>query len=298
MKRILLLSAFVLCSFSSMFAATITVKVKNFAFSPKTVNAVVGDVIMFKWVNGIHNTTSTSVPVGSSSWAALIDSAHKNFSYTITKIGVYSFVCTIHAPGMKGTINVTAALPAGLTDVSAKLSDKAKAVINWKTKTETDIAYYSIQRSTDADNFKEIARVRPSLNSSGSQSHSYVDENADNAARYVYYQVKMVDAKGNYQLSDIKMIAQPAAINKLIVSLSPNPISKPGHLMVQFNADKEGKMLMQLYNSNGKIVNQMQMTADIGLNNGHFHLGDIPPGNYYVVCTLGNLKEKHAIIVK
>ncbi len=298
MKKILLLSSFALFSFSSLFSAIITVKVKNFAFSPKTVNAVVGDVIKFKWVNGIHNTTSTSVPVGAASWTKLMDSAHKTYSYTITNIGVYSFVCTIHAPGMKGTINVTAALPAGLSDVSVKLTDKAKAIINWKTKTETDIAYYSIQRSTDADNFKEIAKITPSLNSNGAQTHSYIDENAGNAARYVYYQVKMVDTKGGNQLSEIKMIAQPAAINKLIVSLSPNPISKPGHLMVQFNADKEGKMLMQLYSSSGKFVNQIQMTADKGLNNGHFHLGDIPPGNYYIVCRLGNLKEKHGIIVK
>ena len=143
MKKIILLSAFVLCSFSSLLATIITVKVKDFAFSPKTVNAIVGDTIKFKWINGIHNTTSTSVPVGASSWTSLMDSAHKTFKYTITKIGVYSFVCTIHAPGMKGTINVTAALSAGLSDVSVKLSDKAKALINWKTKTENDIAYYA-----------------------------------------------------------------------------------------------------------------------------------------------------------
>ena len=80
--------------------------------------------------------------------------------------------------------------------------------------------------------------------------------------------------------------------------LSPNPISSPGHLMVQFNADKEGKMLMQLYSESGMFIKQAEMTADKGLNNGHFHLGDIMPGTYYVICTMGTVTEKHIIIVK
>lgn len=298
MRKILLSTVIVLFSFSASFAAIINVKVTNFKFSPKTINAVVGDVIKFTWKLGVHNTTSTSVPAGATAFAALMDSAHKTFSYTVTAIGVYKFVCTIHAPGMKGTINVTTALPAGLSDVSVALTDKEKAIINWKTKTESDISYYSIQRSTDADNFTEIAKVRPSANSNGVQLHSYIDENAGNTSKYVYYQVKMVDMKGNSQLSEIKMIAQPVAVSKLITSLSPNPISKPGHLMVQFNADKEGQMIMQLYNGSGKFIKEASMAADKGLNNGHFHLGDIPPGNYYVVCTMGTVKEKYSIVVK
>ena len=298
MKKILSITAFLLFSFTAIFATKITVKVKNFAFSPKTINAKVGDTIIFKWVNGIHNTTSTSVPIGSSSWTSLMDSVHKSFKYILTTAGPYKFVCTIHAPAMSGTINVTAALSAGLSDVSINLSNKARAVINWNTKTDKDIAYYSIQRSTDADNFTEVTKVRPSVNANGLQLHSFVDENTANNARYVYYQIKMVDTKGNSELSEIKMIALAAEANKLITSLSPNPISTSGHLMVQFNADKEGKMLMQLYNGNGKFITETEMTADKGLNNGHFHLGDIPPGNYYVVCTLGTLKEKYAIIVK
>lgn len=299
MRKILLLSTLFICSLSASYAAVIRVRVSNFKFQPKTINAVVGDVIRFTWVNGIHNTTSSSIPSGAAPWAALSDSAHTVFNYTITQVGQYKFACTLHLPGMKGTINASAALPAGLSDFAVELTEKQKALISWKTKTDKDISYYSVQRSIDGDNFTEIAKIKPSGKGEATQQlHNYSDNNTGVSAKYVYYQVKMVDTKGNSQLTEIKMFTQPAAVAKLITSLSPNPISQPGHLMVQFNGDKEGKMLMQLYNSSGKFIKQAEMMADRGLNNGHFHLGQIPPGNYYVVCTMGTSKEKYSIVVK
>lgn len=66
--------------------------------------------------------------------------------------------------------------------------------------------------------------------------------------------------------------------------------------MLQFNANADGKMLVQLYTQSGKLINETEMTANKGLNNGHFHLGNLTRGSYYIICTLGNLKEKHVIM--
>ncbi|HRH47322.1 MAG TPA: plastocyanin/azurin family copper-binding protein [Panacibacter sp.] len=294
MRRILL-CFFLIFAGTATFATVIVVQVSNFKFAPKTFNAVVGDTIRFSWKNGIHNTTSTKVPRGAATWAALSDSAHLTFNYVLTVPGTYKFVCTIHAPGMKGTINVTPTLASGLSGFSVDELNN-QAVINWNTKSESDVSYYSVQRSTDGDNFSEVARLRPTT--TDTKSHSFTDKNTGNTSKYVYYQVQIVDKKGNSQLSEIKMATLQIAAAKLITSLSPNPISKPGHLMVQFNSDKEGKMLMQLYTESGRFVKQAEMTADKGLNNGHFHLGDIPAGTYYVICTMGTTKEKYTIMVK
>jgi hypothetical protein len=43
--------------------------------------------------------------------------------------------------------------------------------------------------------------------------------------------------------------------------------------MLQFNAEKEGTLLIQLYNTNGNLLKQEEMTAIKGLNNGHFPYG-------------------------
>ena len=95
------------------------------------------------------------------------------------------------------------------------------------------------------------------------------------------------------------MYTQKTVASKLIVSISPNPVSSNSdHLMLQFNADREGLMQVQLYNEAGALVKQTQMSAAIGLNNGHFYLGSLAPGVYYILCTLNGIKEKHTILVK
>jgi len=193
---------------------------------------------------------------------------------------------------MKGTINVSAALAGGLNSFAIS-DDNAQALLSWKTVSSKDVAYFSVQKSNDGDKFTEITRVKPSGN-----TYSVTDKNAS-AGKYVYYQVEMVDAKGNRELSPIEMyVNNHVAAPKLVTSISPNPISKPGHLMLQFNADKDGAMLVKLYSQNGTFIKQAEMTAVKGLNNGHFHMGDLTPGAYYIVCTLGNTTEKHTVIMK
>ncbi|HYV92924.1 MAG TPA: MopE-related protein, partial [Chitinophagales bacterium] len=85
-------------------SATRTVLVQNFAFIPSTMNVNVGDVIHFVWVNGVHTTTSSSVPGGASTWDANINSSSTTFDYTVTTAGAYNYYCVIHGAGqMSGT---------------------------------------------------------------------------------------------------------------------------------------------------------------------------------------------------
>src|ERR1043166_768998 len=113
MKKILLLTvALAICSASAASAARIRVTVQNFTFQPATINAHVGDQIIWRFVNGMHTTTSTSVPAGARTWNAPIDSTHTLFRYRIHVAGTYQYQCNFHfAQGMVGTINVSATSP-------------------------------------------------------------------------------------------------------------------------------------------------------------------------------------------
>jgi plastocyanin len=292
MKKIVLL-AFLVCSFTATFAKIIRIKVVDNQFLNATVNAKVGDTILWVWQQGIHTSTSVSVPLGVTAWNKPLDSAHKQYGFILRVAGQYKYKCRYHAVlGMTGTINATAALSAGFSDLSV-VDDNSRALVNWKTKSSKDVAYFSVQKSTDGNHFTEVSRI--SANSSN--QYKFSDNNVT-SAKYVYYQVEIVDNKGNHELSEIKMFTQKGAVSKLITSLSPNPISNPGHLMLQFNADKEGTLVLQLYSQSGTFVKQTELAAAKGLNNGHFHLGDLTPGQYYIVATLGGTKEKHSIVVK
>ena len=121
MKKILLLTVVLaICSISAASAARIRVRVQDFTFQPSTINAHVGDVIIWRWVNGMHTTTSTSVPAGARTWNAPIDSTHTQFRYHLQVAGTYQYQCNFHfAQGMVGTIMVSAASPGQVPAVAS-----------------------------------------------------------------------------------------------------------------------------------------------------------------------------------
>lgn len=292
MKKFTFLTALLFCSGQLLYATTITVKVADFSFKPATVNVKVGDTVKWVWKSGSHTTTSVTIPTGAVTWDRSLNSSSKNFKYRLTKAGVYKYKCTPHAAfGMTGTINVSNALDAGLSDFVIS-GDDLNSLLTWKTKSSNDVAYFSVQRSVDGDHFNEINRVFPSaLN-----TYSFTDKDAK--GKYVYYQVKMVDTKGAAEYTSIQMKTRNVPTDKLITSLSPNPVSKAGHLMLQFSSDVEGSMHVRAYSQAGKLVKEADMYAAKGINNGHFHMGDLPPGTYYLVFTLGARTERYTVIVR
>ena len=112
MKKILLLAALLIGSVSAGWSADHRVRVADFAFTPSTVNAVVGDTISFMWVNGMHTTTATMVPAGARRWNKPMDVSHTRFRVPLTVAGTYNYRCNFHfAQGMVGTIVVSATSP-------------------------------------------------------------------------------------------------------------------------------------------------------------------------------------------
>lgn len=112
MKKILLLAALLIGSVSAAFAADHRVRVSDFRFGPRTVNAVVGDTVSWMWQNGMHTTTSLSIPSGARPWNAPLDVTHTRFRTRLMVAGTYHYQCNFHfAQGMVGTIVVSAASP-------------------------------------------------------------------------------------------------------------------------------------------------------------------------------------------
>ncbi len=288
-------------------AATDTVHVANYQFTPATINVVVGDTVVWVWDEGNHTTTcdpsdpdipGTSLPAGAEPWNSLIDESNSTFQYVITVEGTYNYICIPHYPNMVGSIIATGALPVQLANFTIVPTANNKALISWNTLTEQNTSYFSVRRSSEGTNFTEITKIDAIGNSTTIQEYSYTDNNVGTTDKYLYYSLEIVDKDGRRTLSEIKMFKNTLAQIKLITKLSPNPISSPGHLMVQFNADKSGSMLVELYDVNGKFIKQTEMAAVQGLNSGHFHLGNLPAGVYNLVFTFEGIKETRSIIMQ
>ena len=278
-------------------AVIVNITVVNFQFSPKTVNVNVGDVVRFNFNEGFHNAVSTAVP----ETAAPINSGDassvvRTYDYTVTVPGTYSYHCEVH-PAMTGTINATGVVPISLKlfEVTA-MADK-NPLLSWKTLTEQNVAYFSVRSSTDGINFFEIGKVTAKGNSNTEQVYTYMDDKLSPKYRYIYYELVTTDKDGKESYSAIKLFKTAFAARSLIVQLAPNPIKRPAHLTIQFNAENAGSMLVNVFDAGGKRVLTTNMAAFPGLNNGHMHVCDLAPGVYTLQFNYEGLRETKRVVV-
>jgi plastocyanin len=307
-KNILFSLGFLVIFFTShaQVAKVHLVNVANFSFSPKTISdVIVGDTVRWVWVSGSHTTTcdpasqgtGNSLPAGAATWNADINSTSTTFDYVVKVAGDYNYWCIPHAPNMAGSFTASNALPVTLTSFQVNGSN-ANVSLNWRTATEQNTDYFSIRRSSNGSEFTEIARVPAAGNSAGETSYAFTDTKISSGQEYYYYNLAIVDKDGKRVFSDTKLFKNKLSNLKLITSISPNPVTAMGHLMMTFNAEKEGKMNVKVISTEGKILINTMMQAYAGVNNGHLHLGDLPAGTYSIVFMLNGLKETHQVVVK
>jgi plastocyanin len=307
MKKVILISFSVATFSCTAFATKHVVTVANFQFTPSNISDVfVGDTIRWEWVSGSFRHTTTcdpatqgpgnSLPDGAPTWDATLNASSPAFEYKVTVAGTYNYWCKPHSPNMAASFTASEALPVKLLSLQL-LSSSGKATLNWKTENEENTSYFSIRRSLNGSSFTEIGQVPASGNTGAEKSYSFTDTKISSGQRYYYYNIAVVDKDGRQIFSDTKLFKNNDAIDKLILSLSPNPVSS-GHLMMTFNAEKEGIMNVKVINAEGKAMVIAKMQAFPGVNSGHLHLGPLPAGVYSVICTMNGLKESHQIILK
>jgi plastocyanin len=111
MTRVVLVAIFGVCApvgipASASGAASHSVTISGFAFSPSAITITVGDTVT--WTNqdvAPHDVTTTDAPVAIHSSTM---SKGQSWSYTFTRSGRYAYICSIH-PDMKATLVVLAA---------------------------------------------------------------------------------------------------------------------------------------------------------------------------------------------
>ena len=69
-------------------------------------------------------------------------------------------------------------------------------------------------------------------------------------------------------------------------------------MMIQYNAEKEVKMVAKIFDLSGRMVLLLQMSAFPGLNNAHLHVCDLNAGLYNVQFSYNGVKENKRIIIQ
>jgi len=94
----------------STFAATATVSVVNFSFSPNSTVIAPGDSVVWNWSSADGGTPHTSTSDTNGLWDSGAKTEPASFTNTFPTAGIFPYHCTFHAVtfNMRGTITVQA----------------------------------------------------------------------------------------------------------------------------------------------------------------------------------------------
>ncbi|MBG9378516.1 T9SS type A sorting domain-containing protein [Panacibacter sp. DH6] len=195
---------------------------------------------------------------------------------------------TNHNAGYTNPVLTTAAtLPVTFTGFS--LLEKNNGIqVSWTTGTEINNDHFVVQRSTDANTWKNVSTV--TANKTG--SYSYFD--AAPLSGKSYYRIMQFDRDGKSSATSVKYVE--LGKGKMILTVTPNPVVDNINLVVK---NYEGNVVVTVRGSDGRTA--IKQTVNIAANGSAISIpvrGKVTPGLYYVSVTGSGLKATTSVLIK
>lgn len=209
------------------------VQLSVFSGTCSSLSLISGSCINYASNNSTGTWTLTGLTIGS--------------TYYIRTDGYAGDLCSYSFNPVSGVLNVE------LVDFYATGLSNGSNVLKWKTLTESNSAYFAIERSTDGLDFEHMETLQGAGNSEQVLNYITVDEQPPVGT--VYYRIKAVDTDGRFTYSEVKTLAN-SAVREL--SLFPNP-SETGVFTLDLNG-KKGMEYVQLFTLDGKLLRQETVT--------------------------------------
>lgn len=162
----------------------------------------------------------------------------------------------------------------------------ALVIVKWETSSEKNNLYFEIERSTNAEVWESIARMKGADASSVIRRYEYVDRGAPNSL--TYYRLKQVDRDGSFQYSNILFVDELEA-NGVELSIFPNPVERQLNLKLS-SVSMIRISQLEIYNSSGQRVYDypkpelMDAFQEKEFNIAH----DFEPGIYSCLLAVGD----------
>ena len=177
-----------------------------------------------------------------------------------------------------GSKNHETLLPIELVSFTADC-DGHSALVEWTTATEKNNDYFSLERSDDAINFTEIARVAGAGNSIEPLDYSYTDygiHSGDN-----YYRLVQVDYDGTRTASEI-IVANciEPNVGEPDVQAYPNPFNDD--LTIELDNFGNRPARIEVFDMLGKLIYTGKVAAPQNYYETILNLSNLPPAAYNI----------------
>ncbi len=177
-----------------------------------------------------------------------------------------------------GSIDHNTVLPIELTSFSATC-DGHSTLVEWTTASEKNNDYFLLERSDDAINFVEIARIAGAGNSIVSLDYSYTDYGVHGGDNY--YRLVQVDYDGTRTASEIIVAnCSDMPTEEPEVVAYPNPFDSDLTVELENFGDRPARI--DVYDVLGRLVYTEEVAAPQNDYQTVLHLGGLSDATYTV----------------
>jgi len=179
---------------------------------------------------------------------------------------------------------------------TANLKDKFQVLLEWSTSVEKDNRGFSVEKSSDAVNWKEIAFIPSMGNSTRNSLYSTLDNNY--LPGKTWYRINQINTTGTKTSYSPIVVYTDKLTGYSLAQNYPNPFNST--TVINYQLPTEGKVRIEVFdilgNSISELVNEIK-TA--GAYSTEFSSGRIPSGIYfYRILINGFVETKKLVVIK
>lgn len=244
---------------------------------------------VFKYAGTSNNGSGlpNSYPVGTPQIIAP-GASNVNWNNTLSRWEVTVPVTSFSGFVVSGSLSI---LPLQWLSASTRLQGNS-GIVNWSTADEKDVAYFTVERSTDGIWFTDAGTVLPQ----NQGSNHYTFTNADVAllpVSVIYYRIRQTSKDGSKSYSKILVLLLKGS--KATVLLYPNPVQNELNLAIGLPAAQ--RLQLRITDVQGRFISQHQVQVAAGSSNLQIPATTLPQGMYQLHIT-GNDIQKVVPFVK
>lgn len=173
--------------------------------------------------------------------------------------------CNTTVSNTECNMSLASALPVDLISFTVA-HQQQNALVRWKTATEYNNDYFSIEHSTDARHWTEISKIK-AHNHAHAHSYSYLHKGT--ASGNNYYRLSQTDLDGTKTYYDIQSLYFDAVHDIRLLSNIVN-------YELILEADLQHNMAYSIYDMTGKTL--LSNTLNNGIN--HIDIASLKPGTH------------------
>lgn len=176
------------------------------------------------------------------------------------------------------------------SDFNVRLSAATTATLSWTANDESQISYYTIEKSSNKNDWSLVEPVNPKMNGS---TTNYEIRDINLSEGITYYRLKTTHKNGSITVSTIRQIDNRHNNNSILIT--PNPVTSKA--TVYINSTIAGRSALRVVNSLGMVVYKMTINVHSGTNSIELPVSNLVNGTYVVDVATGAQLLRQSLIV-